>query len=95
MNNLKVNRGTTLIITLAWVALLAVAGNAVADDDGFHFYLDPVLLQPFYTDVDNNSAKFEEYRDMDSAMTGALAANSGREWRYSAYARLSGPKHLT
>jgi MtrB/PioB family decaheme-associated outer membrane protein len=41
-------------------------------DQAFHFWLDPLVIGALKTDVDTGSAKFEEYRDLDSGFVSAL-----------------------
>ncbi|MEZ5332282.1 MAG: MtrB/PioB family outer membrane beta-barrel protein [Thermoanaerobaculia bacterium] len=48
---------------LCFVMGVAGTGAAVADE-GFTFHLDPLVIENLYTDVDTESAKFEEYRDL-------------------------------
>jgi MtrB/PioB family decaheme-associated outer membrane protein len=45
----------------------------------FHFRVDPLVLAVLYTDVDTDSAKFQEYRDLSSGFAPALhvAGESG------------------
>ena len=51
------------------LALLALGPNgASADSTGFSFYLDPVQIDRLWTDVDTNSSKFQEYRDLTSGV---------------------------
>jgi MtrB/PioB family decaheme-associated outer membrane protein len=59
------------LLSSAAIALAAGLPARAADGDeerAFYFTLDPVVLQPLFVDVDTESSKFEEYRDMDSGM---------------------------
>ncbi len=85
--------------TIQWAAtaglagLLALAGLAPATaqegGQGFRFRVDPVVLGILDTDVDTESAKFEEYRDLDSGFRAALdiegeSADGNRVFDFSA-----------
>ncbi len=59
------------LVALSAVAVAAFAAppTSLADDRGegfFDFHVDPFWFEALFTDVDTNSSKFEEYRDMDS-----------------------------
>jgi MtrB/PioB family decaheme-associated outer membrane protein len=51
---------------LLWAALSPAAAQDTAAQSGFSFRLDPMVIEAINKDVDNNSARFEEYRDLDS-----------------------------
>ena len=61
-------RGGKLLAMLLMVGLTAPCLAADTDEskDGFTFRLDPVVLEVLETDLDTNSSKFEEYRDLGS-----------------------------
>lgn len=51
------------------LAALAFGGSTLSAADhepSFHFNVEPLDFEALFTDVDTNSSKFEEYRDMDS-----------------------------
>lgn len=51
------------ILIVAAGALLSWGGPSVAAETGFKLHLDPLIVGAIETDVDTDSAKFEEYRD--------------------------------
>lgn len=58
-------------ILIALACLAAAGGSAwtpaaSAGTEGFTLHLDPAVLETLWTDVDTDSAKFEEYRDLGS-----------------------------
>ena len=63
MRNLATFRVTSVLALLA-----LVTNGASADSTGFSFYLDPVQIDRLWTDVDTNSSKFQEYRDLSSGL---------------------------
>ncbi|MDH3284075.1 MAG: MtrB/PioB family outer membrane beta-barrel protein [Acidobacteriota bacterium] len=69
MNTIKTCRFASIASSAALlVALVAPAAALAGDGDEhlFDFRLDPVVFELLFTDVNTNSSKFEEYRDMDS-----------------------------
>ncbi len=66
------------LLILAALVGLVVAGPALqAEDatqssDGFRLWADPVVLGVLETDVDTDSARFQEYRNLGSGFRGAL-----------------------
>lgn len=44
--------------------VMGAASTGAAAEEGFTFSVDPIVLENLYTDVDTDSAKFEEYRDL-------------------------------
>src|SRR5204863_4189965 len=51
--------------TLLWASASPLLSQTSAP---FSFKLDPVILEYINSDLDNNSAKFEEYRDLDDGL---------------------------
>jgi MtrB/PioB family decaheme-associated outer membrane protein len=55
---------TLLLITAGWLTL---AGPGLAHKtDQFHFHIDPIVFEVLSVDVDTDSSKFNEYRDIQS-----------------------------
>jgi MtrB/PioB family decaheme-associated outer membrane protein len=48
------------------------AEDSAEDSGGFTFRVDPIALEVLETDVDTESSKFEEYRDLDSGFRPSL-----------------------
>lgn len=68
----------TRTTTLACAAgLCLLASPALAQED-FTLSLDQLVIENLYTDVDTNSSKFEEYRDLDSGLRIPRLAVSGQ-----------------
>lgn len=66
---MRTNASSLILVPVA-AALLCVA-PATADDSagrGFHFEIDPLTISWENVDVDTNSAKFNEYRDLDDGI---------------------------
>ncbi len=60
-------RKTLVVIAcLAAGAWWAWTPAARAASEGFSLHLDPAVMETLWTDVDTNSAKFDEYRDLRS-----------------------------
>jgi MtrB/PioB family decaheme-associated outer membrane protein len=59
-------RALRLLSPAALLCLRAGLTGPVAAQEGFSFRLDPLVLEDLWTDVDTDSAKFEEYRDLAS-----------------------------
>ncbi len=60
-------RNTFFALAFGLLGLGATVFPASADDDGgFRIRFDPVVLEVLSTDVDTESAKFQEYRDLNS-----------------------------
>lgn len=59
-------RSRSLAIVAAGIAAIAAGPVRAADAGGFSLHLDPLPLGGIWVDVDTNSAKFEEYRDMSN-----------------------------
>ena len=57
-----------VLLVLATVVLLSAPGLRAGDDSDFKFHLDPFVIGGLFTDVDTDSAKYEEYRDKDGSM---------------------------
>jgi MtrB/PioB family decaheme-associated outer membrane protein len=57
---------------ILWAALSPVAAQETAAKSGFSFRLDPLVIEAINKDLDTNSARFEEYRDLDSGFRAAL-----------------------
>jgi hypothetical protein len=57
-----------------WVCLAPLAAQEAAEDNakGFSFRVDPFVLTYLNSDNDTDSAKFEEYRDLEDGVTGSL-----------------------
>jgi MtrB/PioB family decaheme-associated outer membrane protein len=74
--------------------LLALAGSAPAaaqeeGSQGFSFKVDPLVIGILETDVDTDSAKFQEYRDLGSGFLGAFdidgqSADGNRTFSFTA-----------
>ncbi len=50
----------------------SMAMPAAAEEDTFRFWVDPLILEVLETDVDTDSAKFFEYRDLGSGLRTSL-----------------------
>jgi len=61
-----------LLLTSVFAAALLLTGTAgpvrAADADGFRFWIDPLVVEDLVTEVDTESAKFEEYRDLSGGL---------------------------
>ena len=55
-----------LLLLAAATTLLAAPAARAHDTDEFHFHFDPVIFEVLEVDVDTNSSKFNEYRDIRS-----------------------------
>ena len=60
------SHGRTLLALTAGLMLAAPSVGADEEDGGFTFQLDPLVLEVLETDLDTESSKFEEYRDLGS-----------------------------
>ncbi len=68
---MRIKRNDLRLGTLLAATLLAagVAGSLrAADGDGFRFWIDPVVVQDMVTEVDTESAKLQEYRDLNPGL---------------------------
>lgn len=67
---MRMTRDDLRFATAAAAALLlaGAAGPARAADGGFRFWVDPVEIEDLSKDVDTESAKLEEYRDLSSGL---------------------------
>ncbi len=63
-------------LTAAIACLLLIgtsSGPALADDEeGFRYWVEPIDLWILEQDLDTNSSKFEEYRDLSSGLWAGL-----------------------
>src|SRR5262245_22805467 len=65
--------GVILWASLAPLAAQEAAQDAAQDEaKGFSFRVDPFVLTYLNSDNDTDSAKFEEYRDLEDGVTGSL-----------------------
>ncbi len=68
MNAKKIRSGLVVLFALLLVPFASSPISLADDQDGsfFDLELNPFLFEILFTDVDTNSSKFEEYRDMES-----------------------------
>src|SRR3990170_713053 len=57
-----------VVLSVVVAAVFAAPSTSLAADENkpFRFYVEPFDFEALLTDVDTNSSKFEEYRDMDN-----------------------------
>jgi MtrB/PioB family decaheme-associated outer membrane protein len=78
MRNLRSYRRFRTANAFAATALLALGASIAGAEDsaapstGFRLWADPIVLSALETDVDTDSARFQEYRDLGSGFRGAL-----------------------
>lgn len=70
---MKTYRGTLSALATGLLLLAGLSSAAAAEDKtqekGFSFSADPLVIGAISTDVDTNSSKFQEYRDLSSGAT--------------------------
>jgi MtrB/PioB family decaheme-associated outer membrane protein len=65
----KPRNSPRLATTVALALLLAGAAGAASAADGFRFWVDALVIENLVTEVDTESAKVEEYRDLNSGLS--------------------------
>ena len=60
------NRISGLVLATLALAGWIHPGALVADDTSFHLELDPLVIEGLWLDQDNDSSRFQEYRDLKS-----------------------------
>jgi hypothetical protein len=72
------NRYSTSRALLATAAVLAVLVPARSSAESFSLHLDPLIVEGNYLDVDTNSSKFSEYRDLSAGFRVTLMNLTGQ-----------------
>lgn len=63
------NRRRVLLAVLLLGAIAVGTSESSFADDDVQFKLDPAIIEGWFTDVDTDSAKYHEYRDLSSGLT--------------------------
>lgn len=77
MNDRTILRPAWLLCAAALLALVAAPAVRAGDDGDFKLHLDSLVFGPQYVDVDTDSAKFNEYRDITDGFKVPKVAISG------------------